>query len=98
MKMNREQRIKKSLEGLQPVHLELINNSASHSHHQIHLTPESIASGETHYQLVIVSDHFINQSRIDRQRSIMSLLKNEFETGLHALEIKAMTSVEYKKE
>ena len=36
----------------------------------------------------IVSPQFEGQSRIDRQRTVMNLLKTEFSSGLHALEIK----------
>jgi BolA protein len=46
-------------------------------------------TGETHYKLTIVSPLFEGQSRLDRQRMVTNLLKEEFSSGLHALEIKA---------
>ncbi len=84
----REQRILEKMKVLKPVEILLQNDSQKHANHVQHLGPEGF-TGETHYKLQIISEQFIGKSRIDRQRMVMDLLKGEFVSGLHALEIKA---------
>lgn len=52
------------------------------------------AAGETHFRLRIVSPAFVGTSRVARHRQIMTLLADEFATGLHALAIEARTPEE----
>ncbi len=91
--MNREQRILELMQKLQPLKIELRNDSAKHAGHTQHLGGAGF-TGETHYKLTLQSPLFDGVARIDRQRMIMDLLKEEFTTGLHALEIKALGSAE----
>ncbi len=93
--MSRDQRILEILKQLQPIQINLMNDSAKHASHVEHLGSGGY-TGETHYRLTMVSSLFEGASRIDRQRMIMSLLKDEFSTGLHALEIKALAPTEIK--
>jgi len=95
--MNRDQRILEILKQIPSVKIELKNNSAAHAGHVEHLGPDGF-TGETHYQLFLVSPLFEGLSRIDRQRKINDLLKAEFASGLHALELqlKAPSEVELK--
>ena len=86
--MTRDERILQALKELKPVKLELKNDSAKHAGHVEHMGGAGF-TGDTHYKLVIVSPLFKDQTRIDRQRMVMNLLKSEFSSGLHALEIKA---------
>lgn len=86
--MNRELRILDLMKQLSPVHVQLVNDSQKHAGHTQHLGGAGF-TGETHYRLEIVSPMFSGVSRIDRQRMVMDLLKTEFTSGLHALEIKA---------
>ena len=86
---NRDERILKAMGSLNPIKLELKNDSQKHAGHAHHLGGAGF-TGDTHYKLVIVSPLFEGQSRIDRQRMVMNLLKDEFTSGLHALEIKAL--------
>lgn len=81
--MSRAERIEKTLKSALNVdHLELINQSAAHGGHYN-------GDGESHYSLLVVSSNFAGKSRINRQRLINDLLKEEWQNGLHALAIKA---------
>ena len=93
--MNRDERITEAMKKLAPVSFELKNDSQKHAGHAHHLGGAGF-TGDTHYKLTIVSPLFEGQSRIDRQRMVMDLLKEEFKTGLHALEIKAQAPSEQK--
>lgn len=84
----RDERIIEALQQLRPSKLELINDSQKHAGHAHHLGGAPL-TGETHYKLLIVCEQFESLSRIERQRLVMNLLKSEFESGLHALEIRA---------
>lgn len=85
---SRAQRIQDQLKTLNSVHFELENESDQHS---------GPKGRETHFKLLIVSSVFENQSRVDRQRQIFDLLKNEMQTGLHALSIRALTPQEWEQ-
>ena len=52
--------------------------------------------GETHYRLRLVSDAFAGLSRVARQRLVYHALREEFETGLHALSLDLKTPAEAK--
>ena len=83
--MNRSERIHQILsDAFQPSQLEVVDDSHKHAGHA-GARPE----GETHYTVIIVADAFEALSRVARQRAVMDVLKPEFETGLHALSIKA---------
>jgi BolA protein len=73
---------KKLRETFSPKILEVINKSHLH---RGHLEDES---GETHFEVKIESEELKKTNRIEAHRRINSLLKNEFDRGLHALEIK----------
>lgn len=87
--MNREQRIQQKLSVLNPTRMQLKNVSEKHAGHIKQHLGDSGHTGETHYELLIVCDKFKDMSRVDRQRAIMDLLRDEFSNGLHALQIKA---------
>jgi BolA protein len=53
---------------------------------------------ESHFKLMLVHESFDGQSRVQRQRQINSLLKSEFDQGLHALSMRLLTAVEYEKQ
>lgn len=83
--MIRSDRILRSLsDAFAPKTLEVIDDSAKHAGHA-GASPE----GETHYTVIISSAAFEGLSRVAIQRAVMAALKAEFETGLHALSIKA---------
>lgn len=92
--MSRYDRILKALEPLQSVQLILVDESHKHSRHVEHLG-DAVHAGETHYNLLLVSDKFKGVSRIDRQRMVNTLLDSEFKNGLHALQMKLHSPDEY---
>lgn len=53
---------------------------------------------ETHFKVLVVSNDFDGKARIDRQRMINDLLKNEFQNGLHALTQRLLTPQEWEKQ
>jgi len=73
-------------EELKPTSLEVINDSHKHKGHA-----GDDGTGQTHFTVKIVSDIFENQSRVDRQRTVMKLLKPCFDAGLHALSLQLKT-------
>jgi BolA protein len=63
-----------------PVTLEVIDESQKHAGHA-----GAQPGGETHYRIHIVSEKFAGRNRIERQRLVNAALKDEFDSGLHAL-------------
>ena len=85
---DRESRIRDLLtEAFNPSVLEITDDSAKHAGHA-----GAAPGGETHYTIEIVSESFEGLSRVQIQRTIMMLLQGEFDTGLHALSLKARAS------
>jgi BolA protein len=50
--------------------------------------------GQTHYRLMLVSQAFAGLSRVERQRLVYQSLREEFDTGLHALSLDLKTPEE----
>ncbi len=50
--------------------------------------------GESHFKVEIVSTAFEGKNRVQRQRLVYDTLKDEFASGLHALEVRALTPAE----
>lgn len=73
---------KKLSENLSPKYLEVTNQSGLHKGH-----PGDNGTMETHFE-VMISSKSLNGTRIENQRKINQLLKDEFDNGLHALSIK----------
>jgi BolA family transcriptional regulator, general stress-responsive regulator len=74
---------------LAPVHFALTDDSARHAGHA-----GAQPGGETHYTLKIVSAAFEGLSRVERQRRVYQSLREEFDTGLHALSLDLKTPSE----
>lgn len=75
---------------LKPYYLNVIDESSKHANHYYNPNNEV-----THASIIIVSDHFVELSLIERHRQIYSKLKSDFANKLHALTIKALTISEY---
>ncbi|KAI8971430.1 bola-like protein-domain-containing protein [Mycotypha africana] len=83
---------KKITEALHPSFLETVNESHLHRHHQ---PMKGVTSKETHFKVTVASDAFKGKTLMQRHRMVYGLLKKEIdEDGVHALGIKAVTSVE----
>ena len=50
---------------------------------------------ESHFEIIIVSEKFINLSRIERHRMVNGILKEEFLSDLHSVVVKTYTSEEF---
>jgi BolA protein len=88
--MNRAERIREAIESaLEPDRLDIEDESHRHAGHA-----GARPGGETHYNVTVVSSGFAEMSRIDRQRRVYALLEAEFEGGLHALTVRALTPAE----
>ncbi len=80
----RKSRIEKIInDNLKPTFLNIVDDSKSHQGH--HQAPES---GESHYNISIISESFSGLNRIERERMVYKLLSEEFNNGLHALSLK----------
>ena len=77
-------RIRTKLAVLEPLELELVDQSEAHRGHAGWRD-----GGETHFDLRVVSAAFKGLSRVQRQRLVLDRLKEEFDAGLHALSIQA---------
>jgi len=53
--------------------------------------------GESHFQLLIVSDVFEGVARVQRQRMVYDVLSEEMKGRVHALVMKTLTLKEYEK-
>ena len=71
-------------EVFEPTLLTITDESHKHAGHA-----GARPDGETHYRIVIQSDQFSDKGRVETHRMINEALKDEFDTGLHALAISA---------
>lgn len=71
------------LAALQPVHLEVRNDSDRHRGHAGH-----DGTGESHFTVSIVSEAFAGKSRVQRQRAVYAAL-GDLMDRIHALAITA---------
>ena len=67
---------------LQPLHLEVVNESHLHS-----VPPGS----ESHFKVIVVSEQFTGLSLIEQQRLVNKVLADELRSGVHALAMKTLT-------
>ncbi|RYE06326.1 MAG: BolA family transcriptional regulator [Rickettsiaceae bacterium] len=85
--MTRINRIKQILSALKPQYLEIVDQTPNHSKH---LKPDS--PPETHINLIMAADSLNNMLLVEQHRIIKDMLKQEFDTGMHALSIKIIKS------
>ena len=71
--MTAEERLReKLLVGLNPVRLDVVNESHMHAGHR-----SSPGTGDSHFRVLIVSPMFVGKSRVDRHRMVNEVLKGE---------------------
>mgnify|MGYP001277859030 FL=1 len=82
--MNRKQRINNLLlNHLKEFSIEILDNSHLHINHN-----NFDGTGETHIKIILEKRKEVKIDRLNLHRKINELLKNEFELGMHSLEIK----------
>ena len=74
----------KLVEALQPVRLDIVNESHLHAGHR-----DAPGTGESHFRVLVVSPLFTGKSRLARQRLVNEALAEELKTKVHALAISA---------
>lgn len=82
--MSVEERIRQRLAALEPLRLELVDESAMHVGHA-----GSRAGGNTHWRLTIVSRAFAGKPTVARHRMIYQALGELMQDPIHALAITA---------
>jgi BolA protein len=83
--------IRARLAALEPVALELVDESAKHAGHA-----GASPGGSTHWRLSITSNSFIGKGRVARHRLVYQALGELMHNPIHALEITASTPDETK--
>lgn len=83
--MTTADRIREKLQSLQPLQLEIVDESARHAGHA------GAQAGGGHYQLLIVSDAFAGKNQVVRHRLIYSALGDMMKQEIHALSIQALS-------
>ena len=83
--MNRIEQIRSRLAVLQPLHIEIADDSHLHAGHA------GAHAGGGHYRLTIVSAQFIGKPTVARHRMIYSALDEMMKHEIHALNITART-------
>jgi BolA-like protein 1 len=88
----RKERIRDKLEkSLSPVELQIEDISHLHKGHAAMI---GHSNGETHFNVRIISKEFEGKSLVKRHRLVYDLLREELNSGLHALSIDAKTPSE----
>ncbi len=86
--MNTIEEIKHRLNVLEPISIEIQDESALHAGHA------GARSGGGHYRLTIVSDRFIGLGRVARHRLVYDAVADLMRGAIHALPMNALTSEE----
>ena len=82
-----ENRLREKIaQSFSPEVLALENESHMHS------VPEN---SETHFKLLLVSDHFAGMSRVQRQRAVNEVIRDELEGAVHAFAQRVYTVEEW---
>ena len=80
---------RKLTDSLSPERLLIDDQSDRHAGHG-----GAHAEGETHFHITVVSPAFAGKSRVERQRMIYALLKQEMDERVHALGLTTLTPEE----
>lgn len=77
--------------GLSPLRLEVEDDSGRHAGHHHEGGVDGRAGGESHFNVTVVSAAFEGLGRVQRQRAVNDLLREELAGPVHALSIRALT-------
>lgn len=75
-------------EALSPSHLDIRDDSAGHQGHAG--APQG--SSQTHLHITIAAESLVGKSRVQQHQAVMALIKDEFDSGLHALQIEVVAA------
>jgi BolA protein len=89
--MNVAARIREQLAALDPVSLDLVDESAQHAGHA-----GAAPGGQTHWRLSIVSPRFEGKPTVARHRMVYDALGGLMQHPIHALAISARSPEELK--
>ena len=78
---------------LQPVALDVVNESHLHAGHR-----GSPGTGDSHFRVKVVSEHFTGLSRVARHRLVNRSLAHLIGKPIHALALQALTPAETESE
>jgi BolA protein len=84
----------KLTKALSPVRLEIEDDSWRHAGHHHEGGMDAKPGGESHFNLLVVSNAFEGVSRVGRQRAVNAALAEELAGPVHALSIRALTPAE----
>jgi len=84
-------KIRERLAALDPMKLDLVDESAQHAGHS-----GASPGGETHWRLTIVSARFAGQPTVARHRMVYQALGELMQNPIHALAITARSPEESK--
>ncbi|MEO1252525.1 MAG: BolA family protein [Pseudomonadota bacterium] len=79
----------KLVAALAPAKIEIVDESHLHAGHAG--APEG---GESHFRILIIASAFDGASRVERQRKVNAILKDELAGPVHALAMKTLTPQE----
>ena len=88
LQINIIDKIRTKVTSLEPIELDIVDVSNKHRGHS-----GWKPGGQTHFHITIVSDHFINKSKLERHKIINELLFDEIKM-IHSLSISTKTSNE----
>jgi BolA family transcriptional regulator, general stress-responsive regulator len=71
-------------------YLDVVDDSHKHKGHA-----SAPKEGQSHFQVLIISEDFQEKSRVDRHKAVYEALGNAFDEGVHALSIRAFTPLEW---
>ena len=89
--MNLAEQLRARLATLEPVSLDLVDESSQHAGHS-----GWREGGGTHWRLAIVSPRFAGQSAVARHRMVYQAIGELMQNPIHALAITAQTPEETK--
>lgn len=84
----------KLTEAFTPERLELVDDSGRHAGHHHEGGMDAHDGGESHFNLTVVSGAFEGMSRVNRQRAVNAVLREQLAGPVHALSIRALTPAE----